>query len=302
MRPYSPFAVFLTQVKSNGGWCSDSERVSNQTHKADLTGLLNRNIKEVMAAHPAVGEVLQAAQIGCATCAAGNCLFKDIVEIHALSPEQETTLLRRVAETVYPGQPVDLPGLQRKTLTRTGAHKFAPPLQELVDEHKVIKRVLALIPQFTCALGSPLNTQEQQMLYAIVDFVRNFADRFHHAKEEDLLFKYFDPGAAILVAMHEEHELGRAHIRSALDGIERGDTTCVRKHLTAYRELLTEHIRKEDDILYPWMERQLTDAQIGRLFAQFREVDAKFGDRPAGYRTWVGTLETKYNNTARKET
>jgi hypothetical protein len=50
------------------------------------------------------------------------------------------------------------------------------------------------------------------------------------------------------------------------------------------------------------MERQLTDAQIGRLFAQFREVDAKLGDRPAGYRTWVGTLETKYNNTARKET
>ena len=30
-------------------------------------------------------------------------------------------------------------------------------------------------------------------------------------------------------------------------------------------ELLTEHIRKEDEILYPWMEQQLSDGQIGRL-------------------------------------
>ncbi|MEI6807958.1 MAG: hypothetical protein WCN95_04490, partial [bacterium] len=49
-------------------------------------------------------------------------------------------------------------------------------------------------------------------------------------------------------------------------------------HLSAYRELLTEHIKKEDEILYPWLDRQLSDSQIGRLYSAFSEVDVKFAD------------------------
>jgi hemerythrin-like domain-containing protein len=41
----------------------------------------------------------------------------------------------------------------------------------------------------------------------------------------------------------------------------------------AYRELLTEHIRKEDEILYPWMDRELSVKQVGELFSKFNEAD-----------------------------
>jgi len=83
-----------------------------------------------------------------------------------------------------------------------------------------------------------------------LDFIRSYADRFHHAKEEDILFACFDPGLDILKAMHEDHDRGRAHVRGVVEALEQGD----RRGCRPSRRLcgvLSEHIKKEDEILYP---------------------------------------------------
>jgi hypothetical protein len=49
----------------------------------------NEQIKDVIAAHPAIGEILQRYEIGCVTCGVGICLLKDVVAIHALGAEAE---------------------------------------------------------------------------------------------------------------------------------------------------------------------------------------------------------------------
>ena len=51
-----------------------------------------RAIKDVIAAHPAIGEILQRFDIGCVTCGVGICLLKDVVAIHALGAEAETKI------------------------------------------------------------------------------------------------------------------------------------------------------------------------------------------------------------------
>jgi hemerythrin-like domain-containing protein len=63
------------------------------------------------------------------------------------------------------------------------------------------------------------------------------------------------------------------------------------EQLTAYGALLTEHIRKEDDILYPWMNRELTDTQVGQLFSKFNAVDVKFGTKADAFLRMVEKLE-----------
>ena len=55
---------------------------------------------------------------------------------------------------------------------------------------------------------------------------------------------------------------------------------------------LIQHIKKEDEILYPWMDRELSDSQIGRLFSRFQEVDSSFGDTAAKYAELITRLET----------
>jgi len=267
----------------------------------NMQEMLGRNIKEVIATWPAVGELLKGFGVGCVTCHLGSCQLKDVVAIHNLDPAREAELLAGVARVVFPGRTVEIPRLPRKPVARAGA-AFCPPIREMVEEHGWIKRVLALIPDLTAGLaGRAPTAEERAQLLTVVDFVRNFADRYHHAKEEDLLFKYFDAGSDIIRSMLADHEAGRAHVRAAVAGVEQGEGTAVRDHLMAYAELLTEHIRKEDEILYPWMNRELTDAQVGQLFAACAAVETRFGDGPAAQRCRVELLERQMNEKMKAE-
>ncbi len=253
----------------------------------DVIGLF---IKDVIDAYPAVGSVLTGAGIGCVTCSVGTCLFKDVVSIHNLTDVQEQVLFTGIANVIFPGRTMPLPKTERKPPS-TGPQKLSPPLQALVNEHTTIKRVLAQLPALTARIQKGIDTDTRQTLTAVIDFIRQYADKFHHAKEEDILFKYFDAGSDILAVMYKEHEIGRQHVRSALTALEQGDASAIIDHLSAYGALLKEHIRKEDEILYPWMNRELTDSQVGQLFSKFSMVDEQFGAKASFYLGMAEKLE-----------
>ena len=52
----------------------------------------NQQIKDVISAHPRIGEILDHYEIGCVTCGVGICLLKDVVAIHALGAEIEAQI------------------------------------------------------------------------------------------------------------------------------------------------------------------------------------------------------------------
>ncbi|MEI6211620.1 MAG: hemerythrin domain-containing protein [bacterium] len=201
-----------------------------------------------------------------------------------------------MAEVAFPGVSVPIPHLERRTAAArsAGPVRFSPPLRELVEEHTVIKRAIAMLPVLAAAQSAGVNDVSRRQAQELLAFVRNFADRLHHAKEEDLLFPLFEDAGEIIAAMRAEHEVGRGHVRAAAAALAAGDAAAVATHLHAYAALLTEHIRKEDEILYPWMDRALNDTQIGRLFAAFRDVETRFGDGPAMERAVVTRLENEF--------
>ncbi|MEI6562947.1 MAG: hemerythrin domain-containing protein [bacterium] len=255
-----------------------------------MTDVIGLYIKDVIDAYPAVGDILAKAEIGCVTCSVGTCLIKDVVSIHNLTETQEQALFANIAAVIFPGQTPALPKTERKTPT-SGTQKLSPPLQALVNEHTNIKRVLAQLPALIERLQKGLNPETRQTVAEVIDFIRQYADRFHHAKEEDILFKYFDAGSDILTVMMNEHEIGRHHVRTALAALEQGNAALIIEHLTAYGALLKEHIRKEDEILYPWMNRELTDSQVGQLFSKFNVVDEQFGAKANTYLGMIDKLE-----------
>ena len=110
----------------------------------------------------------------------------------------------------------------------------------------------------------------RQLILDGIDMIRSYADKFHHAKEEDILFKYFDEEIQTFSrSCIEDHTHARSLVREMLDALEKRDQKSIAKNLMAYRELLSEHIRKEDEILYPWMDSQLSTHQVGELFSKF---------------------------------
>ena len=117
----------------------------------------------------------------------------------------------------------------------------------------------------------------------LVDFFRGFADRCHHAKEENALFPSLASrgfprhGGPVGVMMHE-HEEGRALLRSVADTADGIDGDAVARTrfaaaVGAYNELLEAHIHKENEILFVMAERVLEEADDARIAALFERYD-----------------------------
>lgn len=273
-----------------------------KTKKSNSTDLLsalkNRHIKEIIDKHPLVGDILGEYDIGCVNCNVGTCLLNDIVEYHYLPEDRKQEMWQRIADAVSSGASRTDRGNKGTTVFPAKKKQFtySPPLKKLVDEHGLIKRWLGLIPAVMADFDME-SAADRQMILEGINFIRNYADRYHHAKEEDILFEYFDQTQDIFRVMHEDHKIARAHVKAMLAALERLDRETLAEHLDRYADLLNEHIKKEDEILYPWMDRQLTDRQIGELFQRFTDIDLEYeaDGIPRRYERFIEKLEREYN-------
>ena len=259
-----------------------------------MEAYLNKGIKEIIDQHPDVENILNEYEIGCGPCTVGICLLKDIVEIHRLPADKEQELMARITKTIDPEAEVKLPEAKETTSPEPKEFNYSPPMKKLVDEHVLIKRWIALIPEVVKGLDVESQAGRQLVLDG-VDMIRSYADKFHHAKEEDILFKYFDENSDILKVMHADHKQARGHVQAILEALEKKNKSAIAERLLAYAELLTEHIRKEDEILYPWMDRNLSTRQVGELFSKFNAADEQMGFSPQKYETFIDSLEKKLN-------
>ncbi len=157
------------------------------------------------------------------------------------------------------------------------------PIATLKHEHRLILAVCDAASRESQRLsaGGALDAARVEKM---LDFVRTFADRCHHAKEEDLLFvrmaeRGFPVDSGPVGVMLHEHEMGRAHIRAiaeALPSAAAGDAGAVRQiadNLLGWAELLRSHIYKEDNVLYPMAEHVLPPDDMAALADAFERVE-----------------------------
>jgi hemerythrin-like domain-containing protein len=236
---------------------------------------LERPIKEVINEFPEVGAVLDSFGIGCVPCAVGSCLLGSVVSIHGLSPEQETELMAQIGRIIGGGAAPDSTpaSVSPEAQPAPASISYSPAVKRLVDEHTLIKRFIAAVPGLIQILD--LESEEgRRVVLDGVHFIRTYADAFHHAKEEDILFGYADEDSEVIQVMLEDHTTARGHVRAIVEGVEARAAAAVTEHLVAYAALLTDHIKREDEILYPWIDRTLSTRQNSELFAQFDAADA----------------------------
>lgn len=155
------------------------------------------------------------------------------------------------------------------------------PTDRLEEEHEKIRKVLAAIRD-TAHKGADADAD---FLRDAIDFAQNFADDFHHAKEEKILFKHMaDNGMprehSPIGMMEHEHDIMRTLVQTAAKELSKDDPDVAKaaEHLDKFAETLQEHIHKENTILYPMANRLFTpDIQEG-LEKEFDEADAAFDD------------------------
>ncbi len=253
----------------------------------------NKGIKEIIEEFPEIGNILDEYGIGCGPCTVGICQLKDILDIHKMEPVKEQELMNRIEAVIYPDRGIKIPEKKNSPVIADKQHDYSAPMQKLVDEHILIKRWLALIPSVVETLD--LTTAEGvQTVKEGVDLIRSYADRLHHAKEEDILFKYFDDTAEIFQVIYEDHKQARKHVKEMFAAIDIGDQASIAEHLMAYGTLLAEHIKKEDEILFPWLDSKLSGSQIGEIADKFNFADQHIGVDPEKYQSFISHLENKF--------
>ncbi len=173
----------------------------------------------------------------------------------------------------------------------------------MVEEHKLILRMIALVERNTDLLEKG-SFRDWQFYLDAVDFIRNYADRFHHAKEEDVLFvALIENGmpekSSPIEAMHIEHDQGRAYVRAmeeaalkARDG-ELGQIPVIAENARGYIELLRGHIEKEDNILYPLAERVLPASVRPAMLEAYSEAESETPGLEDRYRELVEKYELR---------
>ncbi|HYF83794.1 MAG TPA: hemerythrin domain-containing protein [Clostridia bacterium] len=154
----------------------------------------------------------------------------------------------------------------------------------LVEEHRYIKMVLKEIRR-QCVEIVRGEDIDFQLFYNVIDFVRNFADKYHHKKEEDRLFNIMAEQLELgvvsgpIAGMLMEHDIGRAHIKdleNALKECQKGNMDAkvdIIANAIGYEQLLLKHIDKEDNAIYKHAERRLSKETLEKLDTEFEAVE-----------------------------
>ena len=152
-------------------------------------------------------------------------------------------------------------------------------------EHRLIERMIALSGAELERIRSG-SDPDLRLLEAATDFMRTYADRTHHGKEENILFRELArkelsvADRATMQKLIREHswarerttELNIAVEQASFGGPLQGpDITAV---LQALVEFYPQHIALEDSVFFPAAVKYLTDAEQKIMLEHFEEFDS----------------------------
>jgi hemerythrin-like domain-containing protein len=157
------------------------------------------------------------------------------------------------------------------------------PTQLLKQEHQTILLVISVAEREVGKIGRT-GKVDGEKVNKIIDFLRNFADRCHHAKEENILFvrmqeKGMPADSGPIFVMLREHEENRKNVAAMAEALqkaiagEESAVAAVKDNLTAYAVRLKAHIDKEDNVLYPMADRMFSDDDQRKLAEAFDKVE-----------------------------
>ncbi|MBF0315326.1 MAG: hemerythrin domain-containing protein [Oligoflexia bacterium] len=172
--------------------------------------------------------------------------------------------------------------------------------QRLKDEHQLILKYVALLDRYLRAMRSNAakRTSLAPKLYQFISFIQEFADKYHHAKEENILFQYMERPHVLahcnpLPQMLYEHDNGRTYVQEMIAALEKNEIESAITSAYGWLHLLSDHIHKEDNILYPMGEEGLNEEDKQEILKDYAQAEEKHrgAELEAKYRALLSDLE-----------
>jgi hemerythrin-like domain-containing protein len=161
------------------------------------------------------------------------------------------------------------------------------PIGPLMIEHRLIERMIG-VARTELAHAEERRELSPVFVNAFTDFIRTYADRCHHGKEEDILFR--DLRKKRLAAEHErtmeelieEHRLGREKtaqiVRANLEYLKgrKDQLPVVLELIGGLIDFYPRHIEKEDRHFFLPVMRAFSRQEQEAMLAEEREFDRDF--------------------------
>ena len=176
-----------------------------------------------------------------------------------------------------------------------------PAIAALTHEHKIIMKVVNALGVMSNELAHGGSVAVEK-LREIVRFMREFADKCHHAKEEDILFpemaKHGVPETGCpLGALRLEHVHGRelvTQLSKRTEAYARGEPGAANALMAVIGDignLYASHIWKEDNMVFPMVDRLFPPADIERLAERFEQAEKELGQDHETLERFARSLE-----------
>jgi len=161
------------------------------------------------------------------------------------------------------------------------------PTEMLEEEHHVIQKVVGTFAVLAEELEAGREV-ESETFREILEFMRTFADKCHHGKEETHLFPLLEKkGVPVrgcpMGVLLAEHQRGRALVTglaAATETYAKERTSAKRPVLDNLRglmDLYPNHIWKEDYLLFPMTNKILSAEEQNELRGKFEAVEKTIG-------------------------
>jgi hemerythrin-like domain-containing protein len=158
------------------------------------------------------------------------------------------------------------------------------PIGPLMTEHRLIERMIGLMERESEKIRREKRANFEFIEIA-VDFIRTYADRLHHGKEEDILFR--DLKAKKLEEQHkktmeeliEEHRWGRKKVKELVDVnkiYKEGDESAIEAIFKCLQDLIhfyPRHIEKEDKHFFIPVMNYFSQPEQESMLEEEREFD-----------------------------
>ncbi len=156
------------------------------------------------------------------------------------------------------------------------------PIQTMLDEHEVICQAEEIIKN----LDKTWDTNPEQYkttINTLITFFREYADGYHHRKEEDVLFPAIhDHPDFVLQEILEEfethHEDFREYTVTIEEALNEGNFEKSYKELNNYLQDLLDHIAAENDELFSIAENLMDENELETIFFKFKDIDMELGE------------------------
>lgn len=151
--------------------------------------------------------------------------------------------------------------------------------EDLRNEHEGVLFGLEILEQISnTAMKS--NSADIQDINDMINFLRLFADKCHHGKEENLMFPAMEKAGiqnegGPIGQMLAEHNQGRQFI-AEMDASVTDSVLLAQRFAQAaagYINLMRAHIEKENRVLFPMGDKLLPMNEQAHLLTQFEEFE-----------------------------